>query len=87
MYVGAYIQTASAGGYPSGSLTDFFAAPLSAAFPGGSKGASWTQTLGMLTSVIPAVCFSSTLQAAVAKTVDDPSKKVSDLVVQIGALG
>src|ERR1700683_2513703 len=40
-YVGAYLQTVSAGTYPSGSLADFLNATISAAFPGGSSGASW----------------------------------------------
>jgi hypothetical protein len=86
-YVGAYLQTVSAGSYPSGSLVDFLAAAISAAFPGGSKGASWTQALGLLTSVIPSICLSAKLQAAVATTVDDKTKKVSDLVNQIATLG
>jgi hypothetical protein len=41
----------------------------------------------MLQSVMPAVCFSSKLQAAVAKTADDGTKKVTDLVNQISTLG
>jgi hypothetical protein len=86
-YVGAYLQTVSAGSYPSGSLADFFSALISAAFPGGSKGTYWTTALGLLTSVVPSVCFSAKLQVAVATTVDDPSKKVSDLVNQIATLG
>jgi hypothetical protein len=86
-YVGAYLQTLSAGTLPSGSLADFLSAAISAAFPGGSTGASWKTAVSMLTSVIPAVCFSAKLQAAAATTVDDPSKKVSDLVNQIATLG
>lgn len=86
-YVGAYVQTVSAGAYPKGSLADFLSAPISAAFPGGSSGTPWKAAMGLLTSVIPAVCLSATLQAAVATTVDDPTKKVSDAVNQIATLG
>jgi hypothetical protein len=86
-FVGAYLQTVAAGNYPQGSLADFLNASISAAFPGGSSGSSWKVALGLLTSAIPSVCFSATLQKAVATTVDDPSKKVSDLVNQIATLG
>lgn len=86
-FVGAYLQTLSAGTFPSGSLVDFLNAAVSAAFPGGSNGASWKTAVSMLSSVIPAVCFSAKLQAAAATTVDDASKKVSDLVNQIATLG
>ena len=86
-YVGLYLQTAAAGTFPSGSFADFLNASISAAFPGGSSGPSWTTAMGLLTSVIPAVCFSAKLQTAVAATVDDSSKKVSDVVNQIATLG
>lgn len=86
-YVGLYLQTASAGTYPNGSFADFLNALISSAFPGGSSGASWKTAMGLLTSVIPAVCLSAKLQADVAKTVDDTTKKVSDLVNQIATLG
>jgi len=86
-YVAAYLQTLSAGAYPGGSLADFLNASISGAFPGGSAGSAWKTALGLLTSVIPGVCFSQTLQTAVAATVDDPTKKMSDLVNQISALG
>ena len=86
-YIAAYAQTVSANPYPSGSLADFLNAPASGAFPGGSTGSDWTVAVGLLTSAIPSVCFSNSLQLAVAKTVGDPTKKVSDVVNQIATLG
>jgi hypothetical protein len=86
-YVGAYLQTLAAGNFPSGSFVDFLDAGISTAFPGGSKGSTWSPAVQMLTSIIPAVCFSQKLQTAVATTLDDTTKKVSDLVNQIAALG
>ena len=86
-FVGAYLQTLSAGTFPSGSLVDFLNAAISAAFPGGSNGPTWKTAVSMLASTIPAVCFSAKLQAAAAVTVDDNSKKVSDLVNQTATLG
>jgi hypothetical protein len=82
-----YLQTLAAAPYPGGSSADFTSAKISAAFPGGSKGASWVNANGLLASVIPAACFSATLQTAIARTVDDPTKLVSDLVNQIAVLG
>jgi len=86
-YVGLYLRTLASGTYPSGSFADFLDALISSAFPGGSSGPAWTNAMGGLTSVIPAVCLSARLQAAVAKTVDDATKKVSDVVNQIATLG
>lgn len=86
-YVGAYLQTVSGGNFPNGSLADFLSASLSGAFPGGSTGSGWQTAMGLLTSVIPSVCLSAALQQAVAATVDDSSKKVSDAVNQIATLG
>jgi hypothetical protein len=86
-YVAAYIQTVSTGSFPNGSLADFLNASISAAFPGGSGGPSWKTAMGLLTSVIPSVCLSDTLQTAVATTVNDSTKKVSDVVNQIATLG
>lgn len=86
-YIGAYIQTVAAGSLSSSSLADFLNTSVTTAFVGGSKGSNWTQALGLLTSVIPSACFSSTLQTAAAATVDDATKKVSDLVNQIAAMG
>lgn len=86
-YIGAYIQTVAAGSLPSTSLADFLSASVTTAFVGGSNGSNWTQALGLLTSVIPSACFSSTLQTAVAATVNDATKKVSDLVNQVATLG
>jgi hypothetical protein len=86
-YVAAYIQTVAAASYPSGSLADFLSAAITAAFPGGSKGAPWALALSLLTSAIPSVCLTAKLQAAVATTVNDVTKKVSDVVNQIATLG
>jgi hypothetical protein len=86
-FVAAYIQMAAANPFPSGSLSDFLSAPVTSAFPGGSGGSNWQTALNLLTSVIPSVCFSATLQAAAATTVDDVTKKVSDAVNQIAKLG
>ena len=66
---------------------DFLSALVSDAFPGGSTGADWTTALGVLTSSIPAVCFTATLQTAVNKTVDTATSKMSDLISQIAVLG
>jgi hypothetical protein len=85
--VAAFLRTLAAGSFPNGSLVDFLKAQVSGAFPGGSSGPSWTKALSQLASAIPAVCFSAKLQAAVGKTVDDPTKTVSDVVNQIATLG
>ncbi len=86
-FVGLYLRTLASGAFPGGSMADFLSAPISSAFPGGSSGTAWTTAIGMLSSVIPSVCLSAKLQAAVAKTVDDPTNKVSDVVNQIAKLG
>jgi|SRR5215472_12224027 len=85
--VGAFLRTLAVGSFPTGSLVDFFKAAVSSAFPGGSTGTQWTNASSQLTSVIPVVCFSGKLQAAAAKTVDDSTKAVRDLVNQIAELG
>jgi hypothetical protein len=86
-YVAAYLQTFAPSSLGGGSLVDFLNASVTVAFPGGSAGPIWGTSLQMLQSVMPAVCFSSKLQVAVAKTVDDGTKKVTDLVNQIATLG
>jgi hypothetical protein len=86
-YLGMLLQTIAAAPYPSGGVADFLNAQISSAFPGGKNGNAWTNAVGLLGSVIPSICFSSTLQSAVATSVDDPAKKVSDLVNQIAVLG
>jgi hypothetical protein len=85
--VSDYLQTLSAAPFPTGGSADFNSAKVSSAFPGGSTGQQWTNADGLLACVIPPVCFSSTLRAAVAKTVDSSTKLVSDLVNQIAVLG
>jgi hypothetical protein len=86
-YLGMLLQTTAAQPYPSGGVADFLNALISSAFPGGTHGTLWTTALGLLASVIPSICFSSKFQSDVAITVDDPSKKISDLVNQIAILG
>jgi hypothetical protein len=86
-FVAAYLKTFAAGSYQSGSIADFLDAMVGSAFPGGSSGASWSNATKMFASVIPAVCFSSTLQTALVKTVNDPTQKVTNLVNQIAVLG
>jgi hypothetical protein len=86
-YVGAYLQTLAAAPFPGGALADFYKATTAAAFPGGSTGALWQTALGCLASVIPGVCFTSGLQAAVAKTIDGSQETMSDVIKQIAVLG
>jgi hypothetical protein len=81
------LQTLAAGNFPGGSAAAFDAAPISAAFPGGSKGAQWTAANAALAGIFPPDCYSSARQNKVAKTVDDAEKKISDLVQQIATLG
>jgi len=86
-YVAVLLQSLSDPSLQNAASADYWSALVSAAFPGGSKGAPWTVAMGSLTSVIPAVCFTATLQAAVNKTVDKATSKVSDLIPQIARLG
>jgi hypothetical protein len=81
------LRDCAAGAFPSGTLKSFLAATISAAFPGGSTGPNWSAAKQLLTSTIPAVCFTTTLQTAAAKTVDGGTQTVSSLRDQIAALG
>jgi hypothetical protein len=81
------LRECAAGAFPSGTLKNLLAATVSAAFPGGSEQPSWCAAEELLTSAIPPVCFSPTLQAAAAKTVDGGVQTVGALRDQIAALG
>ena len=86
-FVAVLLKTLAAGSFPQGSMADFLSAKIGAAFPGGGAGTVWSNAAKMVASAIPAVCFSSTLQVALAKTVDDGSQQVSNLVNQVAVLG
>jgi len=86
-YVGLYLQSLAAKTLPSGSFADFLQATTAQAFPGGASGSQWQTALGRLTSVMPAVCFTSKLQSQVAVTVDNAQKKMADVASQIAVLG
>lgn len=85
--VSDYLQSLAVSPYPGGSSADFNKAKVSDAFPGGSKGSPWTNARALLASVVPAVCFSTDLQAAAGKIVDDTTQPVSELVKAIASLG
>jgi hypothetical protein len=82
-----FLQTLAAGNFPSGSAAAFDAAPVSAAFPGGSLGAQWTTANTALARIFPPDCYSAAQQVKVGGIVNDATKKISDLVQQIATLG
>jgi hypothetical protein len=86
-YVGVCLQTQAIAPYPSGSAADFFKANASAAFPGGSTGTQWKTAVGLLASVMPAVCFTTAFQAKAAVLLDKAGTKMSDVASQIAGLG
>jgi hypothetical protein len=90
-YVGGYLQSLAAGPYPKGTLTTFNAALVSAAFPGGSKGAQWNAVNDGLTGkspqIIPPSCFSPAQQAKVATALDAPGAVMSTVIALIAGLG
>jgi hypothetical protein len=81
------LRQCAAGAFPGGTLKNFLAATVNAAFPGGSAGANWSTAQQLLVSAIPAVCFTATLQGSAAGTVDGGAKTVSALRDQIAGLG
>lgn len=82
-----FLQTLAAGNFPGGSAAAFDAALISAAFPGGSGGQQWTSASGALVGIFPSDCFTAAQQAKAGTTVDDATKKISDLVTLIATLG
>jgi len=86
-YVGVLLQVQSANPFPGGAAADFWKAPVSTAFPGGSEGAQWQSALAALTSAIPAVCFTAAFQVKVNAAVDSAQNKMSDVISEIAVLG
>ncbi|MGB9407774.1 MAG: hypothetical protein WCA89_09565 [Terracidiphilus sp.] len=90
-YVGGYLQSLAAGTYPAGTLTTFNAALVSAAFPGGSKGAQWKTVQDGLTGnspqIIPPSCYSQAQQIKVGIALDAPGTVMSTVIALIAGLG
>ena len=83
--VADFLQPMAAGTYAG--LAAFYGAKTSDAFPGGSVATRWQTANTALVAAFPSECYTDKLQKAAAKTVDDNTKKIADLVAQIAALG
>jgi hypothetical protein len=81
------VQPLAAVDWQNADSIPFFAAPVAAAFPGGSNGAAWVPAMNLIMASMEPTCFTLPFRINVNRTVDKAGSTMGGLIHQIAVFG